>query len=95
LIIFRLTRQLRILTHAACAIGPGEPPGKLDEAGPREIWDLTKGFNQMTVDLNRLDSDRRLMLAGISHDLQTPLTRLRTALELAALGTEAESWSGM
>ncbi len=83
LIVFRLTKKLRYVTDAAKAIGRGEPPGILETSGPEEIRSLCEGFNQMSRDLMKLEADRRLMLAGISHDLRTPLTRMRIAAELA------------
>lgn len=83
LIVFRIIKKLRYVTDAAKAIGRGEPPGILVTSGPAEIQSLTEGFNQMSRDLVKLEADRRLMLAGISHDLRTPLTRLRLAVELA------------
>jgi two-component system osmolarity sensor histidine kinase EnvZ len=83
LIVFRLTKKLRYVTEAAKAIGRGDPPGLLETKGPEEIRALCDGFNQMSRDLMKLEADRRLMLAGISHDLRTPLTRMRIALELA------------
>lgn len=83
LIVFRLAKKLHYVTDAAKAIGRGEPPGLLETSGPQEIQALTEGFNQMSRDLTKLEADRRLMLAGISHDLRTPLTRLRIAAELA------------
>jgi two-component system osmolarity sensor histidine kinase EnvZ len=83
LIVFRLTKRLRYVTEAAKAIGQGEPPEILEVSGPEEIRSLSEGFNQMSRDLMKLEADRRLMLAGISHDLRTPLTRMRIAAELA------------
>lgn len=83
LIVFRLAKKLRYVTDAAKAIGRGDPPSTLTMSGPEEIQSLTEGFNQMSRDLIKLEADRRLMLAGISHDLRTPLTRLRLAVELA------------
>jgi two-component system osmolarity sensor histidine kinase EnvZ len=83
LIVFQLTRKLRYVTEAAKAIGRGEPPAILETSGPEEIRSLSEGFNQMSRDLIKLEADRRLMLAGISHDLRTPLTRMRIAVELA------------
>jgi two-component system osmolarity sensor histidine kinase EnvZ len=83
LIVFRLTKKLRYVTEAAKAIGQGKPPEVLEVGGPEEIRALSEGFNQMSRDLIKLEVDRRLMLAGISHDLRTPLTRMRIAAELA------------
>lgn len=94
-IIFNLTKQLRALTNAVQAFGRGEPTVPLEETGPLEILNLSKGFNQMAVDLRKLDDDRRIMLAGISHDLKTPLTRLRIAVELAGTSAEPEIAAGM
>lgn len=83
LIVFQLTKKLRYVTDATKAIGRGESLGILVTSGPEEIQSLTEGFNQMSRDLVKLEADRRLMLAGISHDLRTPLTRMRIAAELA------------
>ncbi|KYC29124.1 putative osmolarity sensor protein [Sterolibacterium denitrificans] len=82
LIVFRVTRPLRALAQAARQIGRGRQPAPLAETGPGEIIDVTRAFNQMSADLSRLDSDRALILAGISHDLRTPLTRLRMGIEM-------------
>ncbi len=84
LIMFRVTRPLKTLADAARDIGHGRQPAPLKETGPDEIRSVTHAFNQMTRDLARLDEDRALILAGISHDLRTPLTRLRLAAEMSA-----------
>lgn len=84
LIMFRVTRPLRTLADAAREIGRGRQPEPLREDGPDEIRSVTHAFNQMSRDLARLDEDRALILAGISHDLRTPLTRLRLAAEMSA-----------
>ncbi|MBP9713934.1 MAG: HAMP domain-containing protein [Sterolibacterium sp.] len=83
MIVFRITRPLRVLAQAASDIGRGRQPPPIRESGPNEIVALAHAFNQMSTDLARLDSDRALILAGISHDLRTPLTRLRMEIEMA------------
>lgn len=95
IIIFNLTKRLRTLTNAVQAFGRGEPTIPMDETGPLEIMNLNRGFNQMAVDLKKLDDDRRIMLAGISHDLKTPLTRLRLAAELSAPDADSDLAAGM
>ncbi|NBR28465.1 MAG: HAMP domain-containing protein, partial [Betaproteobacteria bacterium] len=77
LIVSRVGRSLRELTGAAAAIGRGQTPQPVSESGPSEIRTLSHAFNQMTADLKRLDEDRALLLAGVSHDLRTPLARIR------------------
>lgn len=91
LIMFRVTRPLKALAGAAHDIGLGRRPAPLAESGPGEIRSVTHAFNQMSSDLARLDEDRALILAGISHDLRTPLTRLRLAAEMAADEATRES----
>lgn len=82
LIVFRITRPLKAMSHAARAIGRGETPAPLPEKDPIEIALVSRAFNQMTRDLSQLDADRALILAGISHDLRTPLSRMRLCVEM-------------
>ena len=84
LVMFRVARPLKALAAAARDVGQGRRPPQLAETGPGEIRRVTHTFNQMSSDLARLDEDRALILAGISHDLRTPLTRLRLAAEMSA-----------
>ncbi len=93
LIVFRIKRPLRALTQAAAEIGRGRNPAPLAESGPEEIRTLSNGFNQMSRDLARLESDRALILAGVSHDLRTPLARLRLSIEMS--GADASLKQGM
>lgn len=82
LIVFRIASPLRDLALAARKVGAGQTPPKLEESGPDEIATVARAFNQMHSALERLDQDRALILAGISHDLRTPLTRLRMGIEM-------------
>ena len=74
---------LKRLATAAVVIGQGGKPSPLPDNGPREIRAANASFNTMVEDLARIDADRALLLAGISHDLRTPLTRLRLEAELS------------
>jgi len=93
LLVSRLSRPLRALAGAAGAIGKGKTPEALSESGPEEIRTLSHAFNQMSQDLARLDADRALILAGVSHDLRTPLSRLRLGLEMS--GADPQLRDGM
>ncbi len=80
-----INRPLANLTSAARELGEGRAPAALPETGPAEIRTVNASFNRMVSDLAKLDEDRAVLLAGISHDLRTPLTRLRLELEMAGL----------
>ena len=77
------------LTAAARAIAKGERPTPLPEKGPKEIAEANRSFNQMVDDLAQVEKDRAVILAGISHDLRTPLARMQLELEMASLSTDA------
>ena len=80
-----VNRPLARLADAAAELGHGRIPLPLPESGPTEIRHANRVFNQMVTDLQKLEQDRALVLAGVSHDLRTPLTRMRLEIELAAL----------
>jgi two-component system osmolarity sensor histidine kinase EnvZ len=77
------------LTAAARAIAQGKRPAPLPEKGAQEIIEANRSFNQMVDDLQQVETDRALILAGISHDLRTPLTRMQLEVELAHLSQDA------
>ncbi|MCX8005403.1 MAG: ATP-binding protein [Burkholderiaceae bacterium] len=80
-----VNRPLRQLADAARALGSGRTPERLPERGPAEIRAVNRSFNRMVADLAQLERDRAVLLAGISHDLRTPLARLRLELEMLEL----------
>ncbi|WP_082824092.1 ATP-binding protein [Crenobacter luteus] len=79
---WRVTRPLSRLADASRQLADGVSPEPVEPAGPREIRAFTAQFNRMVAHLDAAASERRLMLAGLSHDLRTPLTRLKLALEM-------------
>ena len=88
--ISRLINQpLANLASAARALASGSQPQTLPEKGPAEVREANQSFNQMVQDLQKVETDRAVILAGISHDLRTPITRMQLELELASLPDEA------
>lgn len=86
LITSRLTAPLNQLSLTAREFGRGRVPKTLPEdSGPEEIRELNASFNRMVQDITRVEKDREVLLAGVSHDLRTPITRLRLETELADL----------
>jgi len=78
----RTTRPLQRLEQAVTSLGRGQTPERLPETGPREIAALSRRFNEMTKQVEELLAARTVLLAGVSHDLRTPLARLRLAVEM-------------
>lgn len=83
LIAVRLvTRPIKELAEAAEAFGQDLDAPPLEEAGPTETRHAAEAFNRMQERLKRLIAERSRALAAVSHDLRTPLTRLRLRAEL-------------
>ena len=80
-----VNRPLAELSRAAAELGAGRTPRSLPDLGPPEIRMVNRSFNRMVDSLDRLERERAILLAGISHDLRTPLTRLRLELEMSGL----------
>lgn len=78
----RTTRPLARLEQAVLSLGRGQTPERLPETGPRELALLSRRFNEMAKQVEELLEARTVLLAGISHDLRTPLARLRLATDL-------------
>lgn len=78
----RITRPLQKLAAAATHVGQGNQPEKLSEEGVEELAELAHTFNNMAEQVQALLANRTTLLAGISHDLRTPLARMRLAVEM-------------
>ena len=87
-----INRPLRQLSFAASRIREGDLDSRLDENTlTSEIREVNMGFNRMARELARVEEDRAVMLAGISHDLRTPLARLRLETEMSVSDEEAKA----
>jgi two-component system osmolarity sensor histidine kinase EnvZ len=80
-----INRPLKRLLFATSRVREGDfDAGQLDERGVTgEIREVNIGFNRMAQRLAKIENDRVVMLAGISHDLRTPLARLRLETEMS------------
>ena len=79
--IQRLTAPFRVFASAAARLGTDVNATPLEEHGPSEVRGAIRAFNDMQRRLQRFVEDRTQMLAAVSHDLRTPITRLRLRAE--------------
>ncbi len=77
-----VVRPLRVLAQAAQGLGEDIARPPLPETGPREVRQAAQAFNTMQQRLARFINERTRMLTALSHDLKTPLTRMRLRTEL-------------
>src|SRR5215472_10414712 len=97
-----ITRPLSELASAADSVGRDARPRQLRERGARELRDAARAFNTMQDRLHRYLDSRTRVLAAMSHDLKTPLTRLRLQVETlvepelqARIGRELDEMESM
>ncbi len=83
------TRPLEALATAADALGPELKPARLSEKGPSEVARAARAFNAMQERIAIYTAERMQILAAISHDLQTPITRMRLRLDVDDDGERA------
>ncbi len=91
----RVVRPLDRLSRAARELSRGKHPQPVPEDGPEEIAELARTINRMSADINEMAANRTVMIAGISHDLRTPLTRLGIAVEMLDEDSNPELVAGI
>lgn len=92
LLISRLVnRPLSSLASSIDKLSRGDSPENLPETGPTEISELNRRFNRLAHDLQTVEDDRAVVLAGISHDIRTPLTRLQLEIEMSRIDASTKA----
>ncbi len=90
-----LVRPIEELRTAVGELGMGEYPKPLPEKGPAEFSSLVQRFNWMVKSIQSLTENRSTLLAGISHDLKTPLARMRLSVEMLTSDRDRDLVEGM
>ncbi len=90
-IVNLVNKPLARLMRTARQLSRGEKPTPLPTSNLREIRVVNESFNRMMDDIERVEQERALILAGISHDLRTPLARLGLEVEMAAISNETKN----
>jgi two-component system osmolarity sensor histidine kinase EnvZ len=93
--VHRVVRPLDRLSRAVRQLGRGKTVKPVAEDGPEEIAELARTFNRMSEDIQEMAANRTVMIAGISHDLRTPLTRLGIAVEMLEENSTPELVAGI
>ena len=89
-IVQRIARPLMAVADRVETFRGSQDFAPLPEEGPRELASLARNFNTMAREITALIANRTTLMAGISHDLRTPLTRMRLALELLPEDVDAD-----
>ncbi len=76
IITYRLTKPLKMMSQAACAMSRGDFSRRIPVTSDDEIGELAVAFNQMTNSLSRLEGMRKSFIADVSHELKTPMTTI-------------------
>jgi two-component system osmolarity sensor histidine kinase EnvZ len=91
----RIVTPVERLSNAVREVGRGQSPPPVREDGPEEIAELARTINRMSADITEMARNRTVMIAGISHDLRTPLTRLSIAVEMLDENSRPELVAGI
>ncbi len=78
----RINKPLNMLINATSELKKGLPFHKIPEETATEFKEVTKAFNEMANNLAKIENERRFIMGSVSHDIRTPLTRLKLSLEM-------------